>query len=161
VVVGLGSNLGDRIGYLQTAIDHLTSSEVLRTSPVYETPALGPPQPAFLNAAASFAFTCSPRQLLHRLLGIEAQMGRVRTERWGPRIVDLDILWIDGAIIDEPDLRVPHLGLLERGFALRPLLDLVPDAVDPRTGRRLAQVDNGWQSLTPTGQKLSPGPPRP
>ena len=68
------------------------------------------------------------------MLAIEARLGRVRAERWGPRVLDLDLLWIDGLAIDTPRLVVPHPRLSERAFALVPLLELVPDARDPRTG---------------------------
>jgi 2-amino-4-hydroxy-6-hydroxymethyldihydropteridine diphosphokinase len=137
VVVGLGSNLGDRVQNLRAAvrsIARLTGSTV-RCSPVYETDPVGPPQPRFLNAAALFIEERTPRDLLEGLLAIERELGRVRSERWGPRVIDLDILWIEGVSCDEPELHVPHPRLTERAFAMRPLLDLVPDARDPRTGR--------------------------
>jgi 2-amino-4-hydroxy-6-hydroxymethyldihydropteridine diphosphokinase len=75
-------------------------------------------------------------QLLDELLAIERRLGRVRKERWGPRNIDLDILWIDGLVVDTPRLVVPHPSLRERAFALVPMLELVPDAADPRTGER-------------------------
>jgi 2-amino-4-hydroxy-6-hydroxymethyldihydropteridine diphosphokinase len=104
-------------------------SRVLETAPVG-----GPPQDAYLNAAVLVDYNGSPGALLDELLRIEADLGRTREVRWGPRTVDLDLLWAGDAIVDEPRLVVPHPRLAERAFALVPLLDLVPDARDPRTG---------------------------
>jgi 2-amino-4-hydroxy-6-hydroxymethyldihydropteridine diphosphokinase len=153
VVIGLGSNLGDRLEHMRASVRALArlSGGELSTSPVYETEPVGPPQPRFLNAAAllelGFDEEGAPQALLRALLSIERALGRVRTERWGPRIIDLDILWIEGITCDEPHLKVPHAHLLERTFALRPLLDLVPDAVDPRTGVpfRLPASEDGME----------------
>jgi 2-amino-4-hydroxy-6-hydroxymethyldihydropteridine diphosphokinase len=160
VVIGLGSNLGDRLENLRMSVRALArlSGSSVSTSPVYETEPVGPPQPRFLNAAALFEHVfergadheSAPRALLRGLLSIERALGRVRTERWGPRIIDLDILWIDGVTCDEPQLKVPHEHLVERAFALRPLLDLCPDAVDPRTGApfRTPGADEGGMQRT-------------
>lgn len=137
-VIGLGSNMGDRLAHLREATARLGQhATVLATSPVYETaPVGGPPQGHFLNAALLVAFEGSPRALLDALLAIERSLGRIRLERWGPRTVDMDILWVDGLVVDEPGLTVPHPRLTERAFALLPMLDVAPDARDPRTGVR-------------------------
>jgi 2-amino-4-hydroxy-6-hydroxymethyldihydropteridine diphosphokinase len=87
-----------------------------------------------MNAAALVMFRGEAVQLLDELLAIERRLGRVRKERWGPRTIDLDILWIDGLVVDTPRLVVPHPWLRERAFALVPMLELVPEAADPRTG---------------------------
>jgi 2-amino-4-hydroxy-6-hydroxymethyldihydropteridine diphosphokinase len=136
-VVGIGSNLGDRIENMRAAVRWIRRMAAgrLTCSPVYETDPIGPPQPLFLNAAVLFEEERHPRELLKGLIAIERELGRIRTERWGPRIIDLDILWIEGLTCSEPGLDVPHASLTERAFALRPLLDLVPDARDPRTGQ--------------------------
>jgi 2-amino-4-hydroxy-6-hydroxymethyldihydropteridine diphosphokinase len=136
VVIGVGSNLGDRLENLRSSVRWLRrlAGGPVTSSPVYETEPIGPPQPPFLNAATLFLEGRHPRELLRSLLSIERELGRTRSERWGPRIIDLDILWIEGVTCDEPQLHVPHIALTERAFALRPLLDLVPRAVDPRTG---------------------------
>lgn len=135
VVVGLGSNLGDRQGTLLRAVDDLRKlGEVRAVSSLYETAPLGPAQPDFLNAAVSLRADHAPAALLAALLEIERAHGRERRERWGPRTLDLDMLWIRGRIIDEPELTVPHPGLASRAFALFPLLDVACDATDPRTG---------------------------
>jgi len=136
-VVGLGANLGDRLEALRDAVRDLSRvARVTKVSRVYETePVGGPPQPPFFNTAALVEYAGTPRALLDALLAIEARHGRVRRERWGPRTLDLDVLWIDGLVVDAPGLVVPHPRLHERAFALVPLLELVPDARDPATGR--------------------------
>jgi 2-amino-4-hydroxy-6-hydroxymethyldihydropteridine diphosphokinase len=109
-------------------------------SKVYETSPVGPPQPAYLNAAVRLLTKASPNNVLAVLLGIEARCGRIRSPetRWGPRTLDLDLLWGEGLIVSTPSLTVPHPRLMERPFALWPLLDVAPDAVDPTTGQRFA-----------------------
>jgi 2-amino-4-hydroxy-6-hydroxymethyldihydropteridine diphosphokinase len=109
-------------------------ARVERASHVYETAPVGPPQRRFLNAAVLLAFEGTPDELLDALLSIERRLGRVRAEKWGPRTIDLDILWIEGAVITNDRLAVPHPRLRERAFALEPLLEVRPDARDPATG---------------------------
>jgi 2-amino-4-hydroxy-6-hydroxymethyldihydropteridine diphosphokinase len=138
-VVGIGSNLGDRLVIVQRAVERLAVSGPVRCSAVYESPPLGPPQPTYLNAAARLDWGGSPRALLERLLAVEQSFGRVRGERWGPRTLDLDLLWVAGRVVDEPGLVVPHPELSRRAFALLPLLDVVPHARDPRTGDHLGR----------------------
>jgi 2-amino-4-hydroxy-6-hydroxymethyldihydropteridine diphosphokinase len=145
-VVGLGSNVGDRRAHLRDAVAALRAvAQVERVSRAYESaPVGGPPQGDFLNAAALVAFDGTPRALLDALLGVEAAMGRVRDVRWGPRTIDLDVLWIDGVEVADEGLVVPHPRLLERAFALVPLADVAPGAIDPRSGERLtAPRDHG------------------
>jgi len=105
---------------------------VVARSRVYETePVGGPLQPSFLNAAIAVECMLSPDALLDELQRVEAELGRTRgagVERWGPRMIDLDVLWIDGITLDQPRLVVPHPRLHERAFALLPLLDVAPDA---------------------------------
>jgi 2-amino-4-hydroxy-6-hydroxymethyldihydropteridine diphosphokinase len=134
-VVGLGANLGDRLATLRSAVHELSQvARVEKTSRVYSTMPVGPPQPDYLNAAVLIAWDASPLGLLETLLAIEQRHGRVRAERWGARTLDLDILWIDGVTVDDARLRVPHPHLTERAFAVVPLLDVVPNARDPQTG---------------------------
>jgi 2-amino-4-hydroxy-6-hydroxymethyldihydropteridine diphosphokinase len=140
-VVGLGANLGDRLAALRGARAAFAARcDVRAESAVYETEPVGPPQPGYLNAALLLRWSGSARALLVACLDIEQAHGRERRERWGPRTLDLDVLWIDGEVIDEPELRVPHPRLCERWFALAPLFDVVPAPVDPRTGRVLAPL---------------------
>jgi 2-amino-4-hydroxy-6-hydroxymethyldihydropteridine diphosphokinase len=152
-VVGVGANLGDRLATMRAALAAMGRvAAVERTSPVYETaPVGGPEQPPFLNAAVLLRYPGAPLDLLDALLAIEAKLGRVRRERWGPRTIDLDVLWIDGLALDEPRLQVPHPRLIERAFALVPLLDVVPDARDPRTG---AAYGRPGGDIRPTGDRL-------
>jgi 2-amino-4-hydroxy-6-hydroxymethyldihydropteridine diphosphokinase len=140
-VLGLGSNLGDRLGLFRSAARTRAShGEIVRVSAVYESAALGPPQPDYLNAALRFRTALEPLALLALQLRIERASGRVRTERWGPRTLDLDLLWIAGRAVDEPGLVVPHRELTRRPFALLPLLDVTPDACDPLSGQRYAEL---------------------
>jgi 2-amino-4-hydroxy-6-hydroxymethyldihydropteridine diphosphokinase len=166
VVIGLGSNLGDRLVMLRRAADRLIerlfgedatgpaggrSSTLARRSAVVESaPAGGPPQGPYLNAALWLSIECVPRDLLRIALEVERELGRVRPEpvRWGPRVIDIDLLWIADQIIDEPDLQLPHPRLRERPFALQPLAQVAPDAADPIDGIRYAE-------LAATGPRLS------
>lgn len=138
--VGLGANLGDAARTLRDAIDALddvAGTRLLRASRLYRTPAWGvTDQPDFVNAVAVLDTTLSARDLLDALLAIERDAGRVRIEgeRWGPRVLDLDLLLHGDAIIDEPGLRLPHPHLHERAFALLPLLEAWPGAVIPGIG---------------------------
>jgi 2-amino-4-hydroxy-6-hydroxymethyldihydropteridine diphosphokinase len=158
-VIGLGANLGDRLATLRSAIVALGRCGTLRAvSAVYETAPLGPPQPDYLNAAVLFESGLGPRALLGELLGIERAHGRERVERWGPRTLDLDLLCAGDLVLDEPGLSLPHPELPRRAFALLPLLDVAPDARDPRSGssyaQHLAALDRlGVRRLeTPTGR---------
>jgi 2-amino-4-hydroxy-6-hydroxymethyldihydropteridine diphosphokinase len=134
VVVGLGGNIGERRAVLASAVEALRAvGDVAAVSRLYETPPFGPPQPAYLNAAVRLNTELGPGALLESLLDIERRHGRERREKWGPRTLDLDILWIAGSALDEPSLTVPHARLHERLFALLPLLDVAPDASHPVT----------------------------
>ena len=130
--LGLGSNLGDRWAHLRAAVAGLP--DVVAVSPVYETaPVGGPPgQPAYLNAVVELATELSPRHLLAHARRLEDEAGRVRTERWGPRPLDVDVLLVGDVEVDDPDLRVPHPRWQERAFVLVPLHDLAPDLVPVR-----------------------------
>ena len=107
-----------------------------RSSRVYETdPVGGPPQPEYLNAVVAVQTTLSPHDLLAACMDVEQRMGRVRRERWGPRIIDVDVLTYDEEEVDEPDLVVPHPRMNERAFVVVPLLELNPDPALPGRGR--------------------------
>ena len=140
--LALGSNLGDRLEHLRDAVRLLGASEgvdVLRSSRVYETEPLGPPQPAYLNAVIEVDVALQPRGLLEACRTVEQALGRGRTERWGPRTIDVDILTFDEVTVDEPDLTLPHPRMHERGFVLVPLGELDGDPMLPE-GRRLATL---------------------
>ena len=140
-VIGLGSNLGERRAVLALAALELRAlGRIEAVSSIYETAPVGPPQPMFLNAALKLSTSLEPAGLLAALLGIEQRLGRVRRERWSPRTIDLDILWIAGVVVDSEALIVPHPELRRRAFALRPLLDVAPLATDPRDGTPYSEV---------------------
>ena len=132
-VLGLGGNIGDSRARIAEAIDLLSMDPgiaIEAVSGLYETPPWGKvDQPPFLNAAIRIDTTHTPRGLLQAVLGVERQLGRERTERWGPRMIDIDILLFGGVEIAEPGLSLPHPKLTERAFALIPLIDVMPDAV--------------------------------
>ncbi len=141
MVIGLGANLGEPLAHFRSALVEL--SDVLESvvlSPVYRTKAIGPEQPDYLNAALRAECALTPSALLTRLLETEAKLGRRRLERWGPRLIDLDLLWIAGLQLDSERLQVPHPRLEERAFALYPLLDVAPEARHPRSGRLYAEL---------------------
>lgn len=149
VVIGLGTNLGDRLTTLREAVRRIgLLGDVAARSHVYETAPIGPEQPDFLNAAVLVEWRGTPLDLLDALRRIEAELGRDREKemRWGPRTMDLDILWIEGLVVDGPRLSVPHPRVHERAFALMPLLDVAPEATDPRTNERYTVP--GGQSVT-------------
>jgi 2-amino-4-hydroxy-6-hydroxymethyldihydropteridine diphosphokinase len=131
VLLGLGSNLGDSRRTLRDAIDSLPG--VVAVSGLYETdPVGGPPgQDPYLNLVVAIDAGASPRQLLGMCHRIESAAGRVRGERWGPRTLDIDILWIDGETVDEPDLSIPHPRMFQRRFVLVPLNDVAPELLPP------------------------------
>jgi 2-amino-4-hydroxy-6-hydroxymethyldihydropteridine diphosphokinase len=136
--VGLGANLGPREVTLLRAVDLLAAADgvdVVAVSRLYETAPVGvTDQPPFLNGAVALETSLAPRELLELLLETERALGRVRTERWGPRTVDLDLLVYGDETVDEPGLRVPHPRLAERRFALEPLADLDPTLDVPGLG---------------------------
>jgi 2-amino-4-hydroxy-6-hydroxymethyldihydropteridine diphosphokinase len=132
--VGLGSNLGDRLGNLGTAVALLAREPgfVLRkVSLAYESEPVGPPQPRYLNAVAQIGTLLSPRATLQRLQAVEDAMGRVRRERWGSREIDLDLVLYGDRVLRETGLQIPHALLAERAFVLAPLAEIAPDAVHP------------------------------
>jgi 2-amino-4-hydroxy-6-hydroxymethyldihydropteridine diphosphokinase len=137
--IGLGANLGPREITLLQAVDLLSETEgveVRAVSQLRETDPVGVvDQPPFFNGAVAVETSLSPRELLDRLLGIEQALGRVRDVRWGPRVVDLDLLVYGELQVDEPGLRVPHPRLHERRFALEPLAELDPELDVPGLGR--------------------------
>lgn len=132
--IGLGTNLGDRELNLRRALERLKELGPVRASSFRETDPVGvTDQPKFLNAAAELATELSPRALLERLLEIERELGRDRAteRRWGPRVIDLDLLLFGEEAIDEPGLKVPHPRLADRRFVLEPLCELNEDLTLP------------------------------
>ena len=145
--LGIGANLGDRLAALQGAVDGLAATdgiEVVAVSPVYETaPVGGPEQPDYLNAVVAVRTALSARALLDVAHDLEAAADRVRTIRWGPRTLDVDLLLVRDEVIAEPDLEVPHPRMAERGFVMAPLLDLRDGGSGP-----------DWHGVRRTGLQL-------
>jgi 2-amino-4-hydroxy-6-hydroxymethyldihydropteridine diphosphokinase len=139
VVFSLGSNEGDRLAHLRSAVTGLAGTPGLRVvavSPVYETaPVGGPPQADYLNLVVVADSGDDPRSLLDRAHALEAAAGRTRDVRWGPRPLDVDLVAVGDLVVDEPDLVVPHLRARERAFVLVPWCDADPSAVLPGAGR--------------------------
>jgi len=129
--LGLGSNLGDREHFLRDALGTLGPS-VVATSAVYETEPVGGPggQGPYLNLVVELDTDLDPHELLAVCRRLESAAERVRLERWGARTLDVDVLWIDGVQLDEPELIVPHPRMRERRFVLAPLSELAPELVD-------------------------------
>lgn len=142
--VGLGSNTGDRIGYLRLAIGELRSMldlEVRKVSSCYETEPVGrKDQPDFLNAVVEVRTSLSPAALLQRLKIVEHRLGRTATERWGPREIDLDLLFWGDQMLTGPPIDVPHPEARNRRFVLTPLAEIAPSVTDPRTGKRFIDL---------------------
>jgi 2-amino-4-hydroxy-6-hydroxymethyldihydropteridine diphosphokinase len=137
--VAIGSNLNSPAERVREAFERLIalpSVSSLQRSRLYSSAPMGPQdQPQYINAAAGFVTQLGARELLEQLLGIEQAMGRDRTTRWGPRIIDLDLLWMVDAAVDEPGLTVPHPGVSMRNFVLYPLADIAPALNIPGLGQ--------------------------
>lgn len=153
VYMGLGSNLGDREGFIRAAIEALERApqlRVVRRARLYESQPLGvTDQPWFLNTVVELETTLSPRELLARCKQIERALGRQDRERYGPREIDLDILLYGDIVLHEPDLIIPHPELHRRRFVLVPLLELAPQQIHPATRqplrRALAALDDAQE----------------
>jgi 2-amino-4-hydroxy-6-hydroxymethyldihydropteridine diphosphokinase len=132
--LGIGSNIGNRLENLRQAVGELNSTgiRVTRASSVYETEPWGfLDQPRFLNAVIEVETDLVPRRLLMALKTLEAALGRTEAIRWGPRLIDIDILIYDNLSVDEEDLHIPHQNLCHRLFVLAPLADLIPEWLCP------------------------------
>lgn len=139
--VGVGSNLGEPRERVLEAIERMrsiTETRLVARSSLYRSRPMGPQdQPDFVNAAVGLLTQKTPRELLEALLATERAMGRMRSERWGPRLIDLDLLWMIGAPRNDPELMLPHLGVSMRNFVLYPLADIAPTLHIPGHGRVL------------------------
>ncbi len=146
--LGLGSNMGERESYLDAARQELTCSEVriIRVSSLYETEPVGyTDQGWFLNQVVKVETTLDPEELLSFIHEIENKLGRKRLIRWGPRVIDVDILLYENLVLDTPDLIIPHPRMYERSFVLIPLQEIAPDLVHPdgRTTREHLEALSG------------------
>ena len=148
--LGLGTNLGDRRSHLRRAVDAMP--DVVAVSSVYETePVGGPDQGAFLNIVVELATELDPWALLEVCRSLERAAGRERRVRWGPRTLDVDVLWIEGVELRESRLTVPHPRMYERNFVVVPLLELAPDLTD-----ELGEL--GYDPATALGAVTALGP---
>ena len=163
--IGLGANVGDRLTNLREAVRRLEAlGTIVGRSRVYAASAVGgPPQGPYLNAAIALDSDLSPTELLARAQEIETALGRDRASevRWGPRVIDVDILMAGArgeVIVSEPALRLPHPRMKERGFALAPLCDLDATLMHPELGRTLKALISAahadGQAWAPTGDTL-------
>ena len=142
VYLALGTNLGDRLANLRAAVNLLSQLSIInRQSSTYETPPWGyTDQPAFLNMAVKCETDLEPESLLKRLKTLEVQVGREKTFHWGPREIDIDILFYDDIILESKSLTIPHPRLHERAFVLVPLADIAPDYVHPVLKKTVRQM---------------------
>lgn len=141
-VIAIGSNVGNRLWYLKKAVDQLHSiAKVLSVAPLYETTPYGfKEQPDFLNSVILMQTTLSPHDLLQRLKDIETAVGRKKREKWGPREIDLDIIFYDNLSLHSADLTIPHPDFRNRRFVLKPLNDIAPQWKSPLDGETVSEM---------------------
>jgi len=143
VFVGIGTNLGNRHKNIEDTFKNLQfySLKIIKKSPVYETKPYGlKEQPNFLNCVVEIEVEVSPEELLKKFLKIEKEMGRERKIPWGPRIIDLDILFYGNLVINEVNLKIPHPDIKNRFFVLKPLSDIAPRLVHPIFKKTIKQM---------------------
>jgi 2-amino-4-hydroxy-6-hydroxymethyldihydropteridine diphosphokinase len=141
--IALGSNLGDSKQVLNQALDllsQISGIELISHSSWYETVPVGPPQPNYVNGCAILETELLPEDVLQILLKIEQQFGRIRQQRWGPRILDLDILLYGDLILEMPNLTIPHPRMNERAFVLVPLAEIAADWIEPVSRQTILQL---------------------
>jgi 2-amino-4-hydroxy-6-hydroxymethyldihydropteridine diphosphokinase len=143
VYIAFGSNIGDRGKTIDAALEIVEQRgmKLIRKSNIYETEPYGyTDQPPFINGAIEVETSLSCREVLKTLLSIESELGRVREFRWGPRNIDLDIIFFNDEVYNEDDLKVPHPDMQNRDFVLRPLNDIAPDFVHPVLRKKIRDI---------------------
>ncbi len=143
IAVGLGGNLGNPSHTFKLALDVLSQEpdwHLQKVSSFYQTPAFGPPQPDYLNACALFEVEHMPHKVLTVLQRIEHQFGRVRDVHWGPRTLDLDLLFYDQCILHAANLTLPHPHMAERGSVLVPLAEIIPNWLHPQKQQTVLEL---------------------
>jgi 2-amino-4-hydroxy-6-hydroxymethyldihydropteridine diphosphokinase len=156
--LSLGSNVGDRAGQLHDAIARLVAAgRVVATSSFYETePVEFTDQPWFLNCAVALETRISPPELMKTVLGIEQEMGRRRTQKKGPRTIDIDILLYGDEVVDSPEVKIPHPAMQDRRFVLQPLAEIAPEARHPALKKTMGEL----LAELPGGQAVRKSSPR-
>jgi 2-amino-4-hydroxy-6-hydroxymethyldihydropteridine diphosphokinase len=148
-LIAVGGNVGDVAASIATAFEMLSETRGCRNallSRVYATAPIGAKAGnRFLNAAIRLETLLAPLQLLDRLQSVEAQLGRVRTSHWGPRVIDLDLIGVGQQVVDSPRLKLPHPAMIYRRFVLDPLLEIAPDWVHPRIGHPVSPLQTRLQ----------------
>jgi 2-amino-4-hydroxy-6-hydroxymethyldihydropteridine diphosphokinase len=160
IYLGLGTNLGDRTANLQAAINGLAEKlEITAVSPIYQTPPWGvTDQPDFLNLCLAAQTDLPPIELLTFVKNLETELGRQPGQRWGPRLIDIDILFYADQIVETESITIPHPRLAERAFVLRPLAEIAPDFVHPIFGETVVSLadrveDEGIRPFTPAHER--------
>lgn len=151
VRLALGSNLGDRAAYLESARSHIERSILsdMQCSPVLETEPVGPPQDRYLNQVIRGKCDLAPSSLLEKCQSIENELGRERKERWGPRTIDIDILTLDQLQYQDEFLKIPHPGIKDRLFVLEPWAQLEPNFLIPGLQQNVQQLLERLQGRIP------------
>ncbi|HEY7751032.1 MAG TPA: 2-amino-4-hydroxy-6-hydroxymethyldihydropteridine diphosphokinase [Ignavibacteriaceae bacterium] len=142
--MGLGSNVGDKAGNLDKAIQLIKNSDVCEVHSVssfYESKPFGIlNQDDFINAVIKIKTAYQPEELYHKLKSIESEIGRKKTIKWGPRIIDLDILFFNDLIYENPLIKIPHKGIMDRDFVLVPMNEIDPDFIHPELNKKISDI---------------------